>query len=122
MRHLRRTWLCSKSKHGSNLEPWIWYQLGLGRQDLISLLDVNFQITPPDNNLAQTEMTSGETQHFEPESLIRGESGANQDTDSESSTDWAYDELEYDASGSGEQEEMERESETSVRHLLCLEL
>ena len=82
------------------------------------MLDVNFQITPPDNNLAQTEMTSGETQHFEPESLIRGESGANQDTDSESSTDWAYDELEYDASGSREQEEMERESKCASLTLL----
>ena len=67
-------------------------------------------------------MTSGETQHFEPESLIRGESGANQDTDSESSTDWAYDELEYDASGSGEQEEVERESKNLCASLTLLRI
>ena len=67
-------------------------------------------------------MTSGETQHFESKSFNQRESDAIQGMDSESSTDWAYNELEYDASGSGEQEEMERESETSVRHLLCLEL
>ena len=96
--------------------------MGLVRQDLISLLDVNFQITPPDNNWAQTEMGSDETQHFEPESFIQRGSGAGQDADSESSSDWAFDEREYDASGSGDQQELERESETSVRHLLCLEL
>ena len=94
----------------------------LVRQDLTSLLDVNFQITPSDDNWVQTEMTSDETQHFEPESFTQRGSGASQDADLESSSDWAFDEREYDASGSGEQEELERESETSVRHLLCLEL
>ena len=49
-------------------------------------------------------------------------SGKSQDADSEYSTDWAFDENEYDASGSGEQEEMERDSETGVCHLLCLKL
>ena len=96
--------------------------MGLVRQDLTSLLDVNFQITPSDDNWVQTEMTSDETQHFEPESFIRRGSGASQDADLESSSGWAFNEREYDASGSGKQEELERESETSVRHLLCLEL
>ena len=122
MRHQCRFLLNSNSKHGSNLEPWIWYKLGLGWQDLISLLDVNFQITPSDDNWAQTEITSDETQHFERESLISGGSGESQDADSEYSTDWAFNENEYDASGSGEQEEMERDSETGVCHLLCLKL
>ena len=67
-------------------------------------------------------MTPDETQHFEPESLISGGSGKSQDADSEYSTDWAFNENEYDASGSGEQEEMERDSETGVCHLLCLKL
>ena len=67
-------------------------------------------------------MTSDETQHFERESFISGGSRESQDADSEYSTDWAFNENEYDASGSGEKEEMERDSETGVCHLLCLKL
>lgn len=65
-------------------------------------------------------MSSGETQHFHSEPYIqRGSSGGGQNPDPESSTDWASNKLEYDASGSGEQEEMQRESGTSYYSENC---
>ena len=89
---------------------WVW-------QDIVSLFDIYFKVTSPND-----KVSSGESQPFEPEPFTQRGSGEGQNPDPEATTNWASNELEYDASGSGEQEEMQRESGTSVRLLLFWEL
>lgn len=90
---------------------WLW-------QDIVSMFEIYFKVTPPNDKVG-----SGETQLFEPELFVRRETREAQNPNPESITNWAFNEHEYDASGSAEeQEEMERESEISVHQLLFWDL